>query len=469
MSIIADTLKRLQTQSEEPPPKPQADMGSRPALNISEGSGRHRKDSPFGFLMVMVGMTITLGGLAVTAFWLGGHLDFGLATNTQARVNDDRSLPHVPDLFEDQEVLDHTSNTHVRASPEPTPFPQSPTTPSNKEQQQASKVLHTDNAPIPPSPPHGTPTPSPFEGDPPAPSPTKAIVVTASPDQHGLSPTRDQLSSEKEESRASIVSVSEEPSAVINSAELPISSNEYPATENMNSIDQTDDPEAPKLVAMSLEEETIQTEEFVKSRKPLIDSPPRATTLAALEARRESMNHDVRATVPLQPSPAKRLRHAQHLIRSEKYEDAVALLSPLFHDPPVKWQPWFWMGTALLGKGDMEQADQFFLSGLARNDKVPQLWIQRALVAQQRGDFQLAIHELRQAESIEADIPHIHLNMGYAYERLGNDRLANQYYEKFLKLSEGQPTFFSTRKKLFARLTQQTPTKNPSPPSSPKP
>jgi Flp pilus assembly protein TadD len=86
-------------------------------------------------------------------------------------------------------------------------------------------------------------------------------------------------------------------------------------------------------------------------------------------------------------------------------------------------------------------------------------------VAQQRGDYQLAIHELRQAESLEADVPHIHLNMGYAYEQLGNDRLANQYYGKFLKLSEGNPTFFSTRKKLFARLTRQTPTKNPSPPS----
>ena len=171
------------------------------------------------------------------------------------------------------------------------------------------------------------------------------------------------------------------------------------------------------------------------------------------------MNSSGQTTLPLQPSPANRLRHAQQLIQTGKYEDAVALLSPLFHDPPVKWQPWFWMGTALLGQEDWEQADQFFLSGLARNDKIPQLWVQRALVAQQRGNYQLAIHELRQAESLEADLPHIHLNMGYAYEHLGNDRLANQYYGKFLKLSEGNPEFFPIRKKLFARLTQQIPTK----------
>jgi tetratricopeptide (TPR) repeat protein len=251
------------------------------------------------------------------------------------------------------------------------------------------------------------------------------------------------------------------------STELPTATKEYTAIELVEAAQQ-EATEDPNLIAMSLEEEMIQTEEFLKTSRPLTDSVPPPTTPEALKTRRESMNHDVQTTAPLQPTQANRLRHAQQLIRSGEYEGAVALLSPLFHDPPVKWEPWFWMGTALLGKGDMEQADQFLLSGLARNDKIPQLWIQRALVAQQRGDYQLAIHELRQAETLEADLPHIHLNMGYAYERLGNDRLANQYYGKFLKLSEDQPAFFSTRKKLFARLTQQTPT-NTSPPSSPNP
>jgi len=266
------------------------------------------------------------------------------------------------------------------------------------------------------------------------------------------------------------LSGSEEPSSVIVSTELPTSTTEHPATDIAIAIaDQKDELEAPSLVAMSLEEEIIQTEELVKTSKALINPAHRSANFAALKAHRESRNHDVQPAVPLQPSPANQLSHAQQLIRSGEYEDAVALLFPLFHDPPVKWQPWFWMGTALLGKGDMEQADQFFLSGLARNDKVPQLWIQRALVAQQRGDYQLAIHELRQAESLEADIPHIHLNMGYAYEQLGNDRMANQYYGKFLKLSEDQPAFFSTRKKLFARLTRQTPAEKPSPPFSREP
>jgi len=468
MSIIADTLKRLQTQSEEPPPNPKTDMGPRPVFNKGEGAGRHRKDSPFGFLMVMVGMTITLGGLAFAAFWIGGHLDFELATNTQARVNDHLTLPNDPDLLKNPVFVDQSSETRVAAATEPTQFPQSPTTPTPKEQHQASASLDTDNDPIAPSPPHEVTTPSRFEVETINPSATKAMQPKSSQDQESLSSSIDQSSRDKEESLLPPLSISQEPSSVIGATKIPTLTTENSA-KAMANADPTEEPLAPNLIAMSLEEEMIHREEFIKTSRPLTDSVPRSPTHEALEARRESMNRDAQTTASLQPTQANRLRHAQQLIRSGEYEGAVALLSPLFHDPPVKWEPWFWMGTALLGKGDMEQADQFFLSGLARNDKIPQLWIQRALVAQQRGDYQLAIHELRQAEMLEADLPHIHLNMGYAYERLGNDRLANQYYGKFLKLSEDQPVFFSTRKKLFARLTENSSMNKrstPLPPSS---
>jgi tetratricopeptide (TPR) repeat protein len=466
MSIIADTLKRLQAQSEEPPPSSKTDVGPRPVFNKGEGSGRHRKDSPFGFLIVMVGMTITLGGLAFAAFWVGGHLDFGLATNTQARVNEHLPLPNGPDLLEDP-VFVHLTETREAPAPEPTQSAQSPTTPTKNEQDQVSASLGTNIVLTPPSPPHQVTTPSRFKVETINPSSTKALVPAASQDQESPSRSIEQSSSEKEEPTILPLSLSGKKSTVMISTELPTATKEYTAIELVEAAQQ-EATEDPNLIAMSLEEEMIQTEEFLKTSRPLTDSVPPPTTPEALKTRRESMNHDVQTTAPLQPTQANRLRHAQQLIRSGEYEGAVALLSPLFHDPPVKWEPWFWMGTALLGKGDMEQADQFLLSGLARNDKIPQLWIQRALVAQQRGDYQLAIHELRQAETLEADLPHIHLNMGYAYERLGNDRLANQYYGKFLKLSEDQPAFFSTRKKLFARLTQQTPT-NTSPPSSPNP
>lgn len=465
MSIIADTLKRLQAQTEAPPSKPRDDLAPRPAFNKGEGSGRHRKDSPFGFLMVMVGMTLTLGGLAFSAFWVGGHLDFGLATDTQARVNAHRSIPKAPHLPEHPVPVDQSSEPLVAVVEQPTQFPQSPPTQANKEQNRITTKTNTNRLPIPRLPPREGRAPSLLEVESTAASSTKVMMTSTSQDQQGLFHAVDQLSRSEEESTKHPLVGSEKPSSVTVSTELPRSTTEHPSTE-ISATDKTDEPEAPNLIAMPLEKETIQTDELPKISKAIIKSAQTSANLAAVNAGLESTNHATKTAIPFHPSSDNQLRHAQQLIRSGEYEDAVALMSPLFHDPPVMWQPWFWMGTALLGKGDMEQADQFFLSGLARNDKVPQLWIQRALVAQQRGDYQLAIHELRQAESLEGDIPHIHLNMGYAYEQLGNGRMANQYYSKFLKLSENNPAFFSTRKKLFARLTRQTPAEKPSPPPS---
>ncbi len=467
MSIIADTLKRLQAQANDSSPKPKEDAVQRPALNKGEGSGRHRKDSPFTFLLVMVGMTITLGGLAIATFWIGGYLDFGLGTTSQARVNDHRSLPRPLDRSNDPAILEHTAEPSIPAVSETAQGTKSASSVSQGDQMQASKKFKDRASPKPSSPPRET-APSQFEVKTIGTPSTTTIVPITPPDQPSLSGQRDQQHKDQGEKVVLSSSTSGEPSSVMISPTLPTERMEDHGID-MIVVGQEDEEESQDLLAMLSEEEIIQTGELVQPSSPPTNSAPRAITLAALKAQRESKNHAAVPLVSLQPSPAHRLSHAQELIRAGEYEDAVSLLSPLFHEPPVKWQPWFWMGTALLGKGDMKEADQFFLSGLARNDKIPQLWIQRALVAQQRGDYQLAIHELRQAESLAADLPHIHLNMGYAYEQLGNDRMANQYYGKFLKLSENQPSFFSTRKKLFARLTQQSvPEKksSSSPPSS---
>ncbi len=466
MSIIADALKRLQTQSEEPPPTPKPDMSSRPVFNKGEGAGRHRKDSPFKFLMVMVGMTITLGGLAVAAFWMGGHLDFGLATNTQAHGNAPLMLTNGPGFIKDPVDVDQSPETSVTAVPSAL-SPPKPIDPTITEPLRKPENLNLAKGTTPVLPLGEVSKPSPTETETHGFSSTQPRTSGSSPEPSTVSQTEDQSADSSEP--LSIVSLdgSEKPPSTMSASPLETAPSKL-SDSGMSVAGHSSETESPDMVALSLDEEVIKTEVFAISTHPDQDAPPHTGTLAALEAPRKSPD-TVRlpATIPEQPTQANRLRHAQGLIRSGEYEDAVALLSPLFHEPPVQWQPWFWMGTALLGKGDAEQADQFFLSGLARNDKVPQLWIQRALVAQQRGDYQLAIYELRQAETLEADLPHIHLNMGYAYDQLGNARLALQYYEKFLKFSEDQPAFFATRKKLFARLTQQTPAEHPQPlPSS---
>ena len=160
------------------------------------------------------------------------------------------------------------------------------------------------------------------------------MVSKASQDQQSLSSRIDQPSRDKEESMVPPLSGSEEPSSVIISTELPTSTTEHLATE-IAVADQTDEPEATNLVAAPLEEEIIQTEELVKTSKALSNPAHKSANFEALNAGPESTNHAIQTAIPFQPPPANQLRHAQQLIRSGEYEDAVALLSPLFHDPPV--------------------------------------------------------------------------------------------------------------------------------------
>jgi tetratricopeptide (TPR) repeat protein len=412
--------------------------------------------------MIGIGLTLGLGGLALSAFWIGWHLDFGFSTNTHARMTNSRLVPILPLSSDIQITTQEPLETVVSAAPETVQPPHIRTSQAKKDNAVLASIVSTDSSSTQALSPAQTPIESRLVVSPPEPP-----VRSTSSDQQAHSASEESADNNRDQITPS-ESSSEEPEALVELVHQSTPEEEYPTIVGIE-IEEAEEPQTTNPDAGTLEEEIVYPEELIQIAK-LSTNPTRIpSSLTALKGRREAMNPAGQTTIPLQPSPANRLRHAQQLIRSGEYADAAALLSPLFHDPPVKWQPWFWMGTALLGQEDFEQADQFFLSGLARNDKIPQLWIQRALVAQQRGNYQLAIHELRQAESLEADLPHIHLNMGYAYERLGNDRLANQYYGKFLELSEGTPAFFSTRKKLFARLTQQIQPNKPSPPFSPEP
>jgi len=451
MSIIADTLNRLQNPSRRLTPEEVEEPPSlRPTFDHGEGARRHFQHSGMKFWMIGVGMIIGLAGLALSTFWIGGHLDFGLSTNTHALITDSSPMPPLPLQSDVQSTTPATSEIIVAAIPEPQ-IDREHTSPTSKLPINRSLTQNRSPAPIPMK--------SQLVGTPPEPT-----IFGKSSDQHAKS-TSEQSTDKDSRQIALSESSSTVPPALEELLHQPT-----PEVESQHIVEiDIEGPQTNHLGAVTLEAELVHTKEAIRTAKLSTNPKDSPSSFTVLKGRQEAINRAGQTTIPLQPSPANRLHHAQQLVQAGNYEEAVSLLSPLFHDPPIKWQPWFWMGTALLGKGDMEEADQFFLSGLARNDKVPQLWVQRALVAQQRGDYQLAIHELRQAESLEADLPHIHLNLGYAYERLGNDRLANQYYGKFLKLSEGQPAFFSTRKKLYAWLTRQTSMVQPSSPSVPKP
>ena len=426
----------------------------RPSFNQGEGAGRHLKNSHIKFWIIGVGISVGLAGLALSAFWIGWQLDFGLSSNTHARMDNSRLTPTTSVPSEIQSTTHEPSEAVVSAALEITRPSPRPTSQAKEEHGSQASIVSTDHSSAQDIPPAQTPITSQIVSSPPEPS-----VLSESSDQHAHSAFEQSADKDRHQIVQS-KSSADESSALEEAMPQPTSEVEPQHIVEFD-IEKPEGPQATNSETVTLEEKFVPTGELVEIAKLSTNPAHRPSSLRALKGRRKAMKFAGPTTAPLPLSPANRIRHAQEVIQAGNYEKAVELLSPLFREPPVNWQPWFWMGTALLGKGDMEQADQFFLSGLARNDKIPQLWIQRALVAQQSGNYQLAIHELKQAESLKADLPHIHLNMGYAYEQLGKDRLANQYYRKFLNLSEGNPAFFSTRKKLFARVTQQPPAKKP--------
>lgn len=147
-----------------------------------------------------------------------------------------------------------------------------------------------------------------------------------------------------------------------------------------------------------------------------------------------------------------RLARVQQLIKKRRYSQALTVLQPAFKKPPEGWEAWFWMGTAQLGLGHLDEAERSFMEGLARNATIPHLWVQRALVGQQRGQFGEAIEALRQAELLAPELPEVQLNLAFTLETRGNKKLAIEHYHTFLALTEGQPGYRTARKKVLDRV-----------------
>ena len=105
-----------------------------------------------------------------------------------------------------------------------------------------------------------------------------------------------------------------------------------------------------------------------------------------------------------------------------------------------------------LGLGELDNAEMYLEMGLAINGKVPQLWLQCAIVEQQRGKHEAALRILNEAEKLAPDIPEVQLNIGYSYDAIGNQKLSVRAYNSFLKLTEGNPAYMMVRYKVLERL-----------------
>ena len=140
------------------------------------------------------------------------------------------------------------------------------------------------------------------------------------------------------------------------------------------------------------------------------------------------------------------------LVQRKAYADALQTMEPLLSQYPKRWEPWYWVGTAQLGLGRLDEAERSLTQAIARDATIVHVWVQLALVAQQREDHLLALRHLIKAERLAPTLPEVLLNKGYSSDALGQVEDAKQGYKAFLARTEGNSFYTGIRQRVTDRL-----------------
>jgi tetratricopeptide (TPR) repeat protein len=142
-------------------------------------------------------------------------------------------------------------------------------------------------------------------------------------------------------------------------------------------------------------------------------------------------------------------------LKAEAYAEVGKSAQELARDFPDRWESWFWLGTAQLAQGQMDAAGTALEHASRLNPGVAQVWVQRAIVAQERGDHAAAVRLLGEARDLSPNSPKIYLNLGYSNDALGLSAEAEKNYRRFLALTEGDEAYALQRKPVINRLEKK--------------
>lgn len=137
--------------------------------------------------------------------------------------------------------------------------------------------------------------------------------------------------------------------------------------------------------------------------------------------------------VDINPSHTQaRLTLGSLLVKDQQYATAISQLNRLTNTSSKDWRPWFWLGSAQLMLGKLDDAADSLDKALQQESSKAALWIQRALVEQQRDSHRTALQLLAVAEQIEPENSQLLLNMAYSKEALSDRESAISTYRQFL-------------------------------------
>lgn len=124
------------------------------------------------------------------------------------------------------------------------------------------------------------------------------------------------------------------------------------------------------------------------------------------------------------------------------------------------WEIQFWIGTAQLLGGRLDAATDALDQASSLQPGVAEIWVQRAVVEQERGRPALALQLLEVAAQLNPDQAITWLNAGLAYESLGDPVKARGAYGRFLKLAAadtGSSRMRRLQRDVLNRLSASTP------------
>jgi tetratricopeptide (TPR) repeat protein len=142
-------------------------------------------------------------------------------------------------------------------------------------------------------------------------------------------------------------------------------------------------------------------------------------------------------------------------LKAETYADAVDSAEELTREFPERWESWYWKGTAQLALGQLKESDASLEQAGMVDPGVARVWLQRAVVAQERGDNKAAVRLLLEARKLAPKSPQIYLNLGYSNDALGLSAEAEKNYQYFMALTEGDAAYLLQRTLVIERLERK--------------
>jgi len=148
------------------------------------------------------------------------------------------------------------------------------------------------------------------------------------------------------------------------------------------------------------------------------------------------------------------VERARVALSREQYPQALDALETL--SPVPERRPDFWLvkGSAHLGLGQLAAAEQAFASAQPLAPGNAQIAVQRAIIKQEEGDHASALQILQDAAVRHPDVPEIFLNQGYSQQALGAIPDARRSFHIFLRMTEGRSLYAQQRQAVSQWLGQ---------------